>query len=110
MSPPAARRGAPTVTIMPSDPSSGADRFLLAEAVLAIILFGVAVGFFIIPAASPDFVPGWWVGFLIAILFFAIVLIETFRRHARGREELRRALDHEAPPEPDPTGRDPKLD
>lgn len=86
--------------MMSNDQTAGVDRLLVVEAVLALVFFGLAVAFFLIPAATPGSFPGWWVGFMLAVLFFAIVLLETFRRHVRGRTELRRVLDGQTPGDP----------
>lgn len=77
--------------------SGAADPLLLLEAVLALALFGLAIAFFIIPAARATLLPSWWAGIILAILFFAVVFLETIRRRRRGREELHRALG-DAPP------------
>lgn len=78
---------------MPSDPSSPIDRMLLIEVVLGIVLGALAVYFYIVPAGSAEFSPPWWVGFVLAILFFSIVIMETFRRRTLSRAEMHRALD-----------------
>lgn len=78
---------------MATEPSPPVDRLLLVEVVLGIVLGALAVYYFIVPAGSAEFVPSWWVGFVLAILFFSIVIMETFRRRTRSRAEMHRALD-----------------
>lgn len=84
-----------------SDSPRGTDRFLVAEVLLALILFAVAVYFFVVPSASAPALPPWWVGIVLAILFFAIVLLETYRRLGRHRAELRRTLEQDHQRSPD---------
>lgn len=85
-----------------ADSPRGTDRFLVAEVLLALILFAVAVYFFVVPSASaPTLLPPWWVGIVLAILFFAIVLLETYRRLGRHRAELRRTLEEDRQRSPD---------
>jgi membrane protein implicated in regulation of membrane protease activity len=84
-----------------SDSSRGTDRLLVAEVLLALILFAIAVYFFVVPSASAPTLPPWWVGIVLAILFFAIVLLETYRRLGRQRAELRRTLEEDPQRSPD---------
>lgn len=70
-----------------------ADRYLVAEVALVILLFAFAVGFFLIPAAEPPFAPSWWEGILLAFLFFAIVIVDTMRRRRGSKVELHRMLE-----------------
>lgn len=79
---------------MPDDsPSWKLEPLLLIEVGLALLLFGLAVALFFVPAAQPSFVPYWWAWILLAGLFFGIVGLETYRRRHRSREELRRVMD-----------------
>jgi membrane protein implicated in regulation of membrane protease activity len=84
-----------------ADSRRGTDRFLVAEVLLALILFAIAVYFFVVPSGSAPALPPWWVGIVLAILFFAIVLLETFRRLGHQRSELRRALREDRTRDPD---------
>lgn len=81
---------------MPSDTSPPVDRMLLTEVVLGIVLVALSIYFYFVRADSAEFSPPWWVGFVLAILFFSIVIMETFRRRTRSRAEMHRALDGSA--------------
>lgn len=94
---------------VPSTPMSrrdgAVDLLLAVEIVLVLLLFGLGVALFIIPAASPDASPRWWVGVLLAILFFAAVFLDTIRRR-RAFSATR--YDAGAASEPEPRPRDPE--
>ena len=81
------------------------DPLLASEVVLVLLLFGLGVGLFIIPAARADESPRWWVGLLLAILFFAAVFIDTVRRRRGASASNYAPADTAADSEPDP--RDP---
>jgi hypothetical protein len=58
-----------------------ADRLLVVEVALVLLLFALAVGLYIIPAEQPAaFLPDWWAGIVLAILFFSIVVLHALRR------------------------------
>lgn len=73
---------------MRSSRAGAVDALLLVEVLLALLLFGLGVSLFLIPAASPDASPPWWIGILLAVLFFAVVFLETIRRRRAGNAAL----------------------
>lgn len=77
-------------------PAAPADRLLLIEVVLVLLLIAFAIGLFLIPVAQPQFLPDWWAGILLAILFFAVVVIDTLRRRGRAGAALHGVLDRAA--------------
>lgn len=106
--PPGATAGGLRLRIdMARDPSRIAGRLLLIEAIVAVAFLGLGVAFFLIPVATPPFLPSWWVGFLLVILFFTIVFVDSFRRRARQHAELQRALHERGPDAPEAARHDP---
>lgn len=82
---------------MPSTRAGSVDPLLLVEVTLALLLFGLAIVLYLIPSARAALLPDWWAGILLAILFFAIVFLDTMRRRRRGSHEVHRVLDHPTP-------------
>lgn len=81
------------------------DPVLITEIVLVLLLFGLGVALFIIPTARADVSPAWWVGVLLAALFFAVIFLETLRRR-RGSSAA--SFDPDAfADDPEPRPRDP---
>jgi hypothetical protein len=68
------------------------DRILMLEVGLGVILFGLAIYLYWIPAAQEPFLPRWWAVPLLAALFFGILWLDR-RRRTRGRvANLREAV------------------
>jgi hypothetical protein len=75
----------------------GADRILLLEAVLALLLFALFVMLYVVPAGDSALEPEWWTWPLLAGLFFGILLLEQWRRKRRAKGGLSNALPDELP-------------
>lgn len=79
----------------------GAEPLLLLEAGLVLVLFALFVFLFLLPSARPPFTPGWWNWPLVALVFFALVGVDAFRRK-RGRRAPSRPRSPRRPDEPVP--------
>jgi peptidoglycan/LPS O-acetylase OafA/YrhL len=82
-------------------PRGGADRILLLEALLALILFALFLLLYFVPAGEATFEPAWWAWPVLAGLFFGILLLDQWRRKRRAKSGLSNALPEGevAPPE-----------
>jgi peptidoglycan/LPS O-acetylase OafA/YrhL len=82
-------------------PRSGADRILLLEALLTLVLVALFMVLYFVPASDPTFEPEWWAWPVLAGLFFGILALDRWRRKRRGRMGLSNALPEQevAPPE-----------
>ena len=58
----------------------GSNPLLLVEAALALLLFGLFVYLYLLPAARPPFDPAWWTWPLLGVLFFTLVGLDAWRR------------------------------
>jgi peptidoglycan/LPS O-acetylase OafA/YrhL len=79
-----------------------ADRLLLVEAALALVVFALFVYLFLVPAARPPFAPRWWTALALAAAFFSLIALDAWRRK-RGREQDRQRAgrSRSGPPRPD---------
>jgi protein-S-isoprenylcysteine O-methyltransferase Ste14 len=68
------------------------DPLLLLEAVLVVLLVVLFIVLYFIPIASDSFLPEWWAWIVLAILFFGVLALDSWRRRKRRREELHRAI------------------
>jgi hypothetical protein len=73
-------------------PREHADRVLLLEVVLALLLFGLFIGLYFVPAGGTTFRPQWWAWPVMAALFFGILLLDRWRRKRRRRTGLSNAI------------------
>lgn len=64
----------------PTGSPRGTDPLLLVEAALALLLFGLFVFLFLLPAARPPFLPRWWTWLLVGTVFFALLGLDAWRR------------------------------
>jgi hypothetical protein len=70
------------------------NRLLLVEIGIGLLLFGLAIYLYWIPAARAPFVPRWWSLPVLAGLFFGLLVVDRWRRR-RGDVEARRAAVRE---------------
>ena len=83
---------------MKNTPSrGGADRILLLEAVLALLLFALFVMLYVVPAGDATLEPRWWAWPVLAVLFFGILLLDQWRRKRRAGSGLSNAVPDELP-------------
>jgi len=68
------------------------DRFLVLEAALGLVLFGLAIYLYWIPASRAPFIPQWWSLPVLGGLFFAIVWLDHRRRKNRSQRDLKEAV------------------
>jgi hypothetical protein len=83
------------------------DRVLLIEVVLILVLVGMAIVLYWRPAAEGFLSPSWWSWMVLAVLFFTVAWLHTWRRRHRAQRELHRTLDEESRdtwPPPAPPG------
>jgi hypothetical protein len=62
----------------------GYDPVLLLEALLVLVLIGLSIYFYIVPAGEGRLFPDWWTWPILGVLFFGILFIERWRRKRRG--------------------------
>lgn len=73
-------------------PGREIDRVLLLEVGLGLLLFGLTIYLYWIPAAREPFIPRWWSLPLLAGLFFGLLWLNRWRRRNRHSDELHRAV------------------
>lgn len=79
-----------------TSPPRRADRILLLEVALGLLLLGLFVVLYLIPAESSFAERRWWSGPLLAAFFFGVLLLDAWRRKRRNRDALREVLrDHD---------------
>lgn len=61
------------------------DPILLVEAGLVLLLFGLFVVLYIVPAGEGTLVPKWWAAPLLGANFFGILFLERWRRKRREK-------------------------
>ncbi|CAN5655255.1 hypothetical protein BH23GEM6_BH23GEM6_12130 [soil metagenome] len=71
---------------------NGMDRFLVLEIALGLLLFGLAIYLYWIPAARVPFVPRWWSFPVLGGIFFSIVWLDHLRRRQRSTRKLKDAV------------------
>ena len=76
----------------PNPARGGADRILLLEALLALLLFALFMLLYFVPAGEATFEPAWWAWPVLAGLFFGILLLDQWRRKRRAKSGLSNAL------------------
>lgn len=69
------------------------DRLLLLEVALGLVLFGLAVFLYWIPASREPFLPRWWSVPLLVGLFFALLAVDRMRRRTRSADALHEVVD-----------------
>jgi hypothetical protein len=75
------------------EPRQKTDRILLLEVGLGLLLFGLAIYLYWIPAAREPFLPRWWSLPLLAGLFFGILWLNRMRRKRRAVVRRQEAVD-----------------
>jgi hypothetical protein len=65
-------------------PRSTTDPILLVEAGLALLLFGLFIALYLVPAEDGVAGTRWWAAPLLAALFFGILGLEGWRRKRRA--------------------------
>ena len=75
-----------------NQPRGRADRILLLEALLALILFALFMVLYFVPAGEATFEPAWWAWPVLAGLFFGILVLDQWRRKRRAKSGLSNAL------------------
>ncbi len=77
--------------------NSSTDPILLVEVGLVLLLIGLFVILYLVPAGEGTLVPQWWVWPLLAALFFGILLLERWRTDPeRRRPEVAENPDERA--------------
>jgi hypothetical protein len=73
-------------------PRGRTDRWMLLEVGLGLLLFGLAIYLYWIPAAREPFIPRWWSLPVLAGLFFGILWLHRWRRRSRTEDQLHEAV------------------
>jgi peptidoglycan/LPS O-acetylase OafA/YrhL len=75
-----------------TSPRSGSDPILILEALLALVLFGLFMMLYFLPAGGATFEPEWWAWPVLVGLFFGILALDRWRRKRRAKSGLSNAL------------------
>ncbi len=68
------------------------DRPLLLEIGLILLLIAVGTVLFLRPAATESLSPRWWHWLVLALLFFGVVGLHTWRAKHRSQRMLREVI------------------
>lgn len=84
--------------------SSGVDLSLLLEVALVLLLFGLFIAFYLVPAEEGTVGRPWWGTPLLVALFFGVLGLDARRRKRRAKSGLSNALSEVAPAPPEDAG------
>ena len=72
--------------------TAGADLLLLLEAALVLLLLGLFIAFYLVPAEEGTVGRPWWRTPVVVGLFFVLLGLESWRRKRRAKSGLSNAL------------------
>lgn len=72
------------------------DRWLLVEVAMVLALIVLGIVFYLRPASEGNLAASWWKWALIAILFFGVVGLRTWRRRNAALSALHQTIRDEA--------------
>lgn len=72
------------------------NRLLLLEVAMVLALIVLAIVFYLRPVSEGDLAAQWWEWALIALLFFAIAGLHTWRRRRAGLSALHQTIREDA--------------